>query len=215
MGEPTTAGTDAAGADDGEPASGPDAGNDGSDPEPGVDASSGDRAAVPSLLVWALAAFHAALLVAIVVGALIFAGVAGNQLAALDTSVGVVAYGYLWAIAWWTNRRMLESAGPGLVDGSSAPTDVVVEAMRTGGLTGLLVFFPALVVGVVFLLAATGLEAVPFLLVAGAVGTTVAAGVGVVVGAAFALLDLLLVRAALAWMPHPDVAADRSRRTAK
>ena len=150
---------------------------------------------------WALAGFHTAMLVAVVVTTLFFAGLAGNQLAALDTWVGVVAYLYLWAVTWWTNRQVIDAVGPGLLAGSSDPTDALVEATKWGGLVGLLVFLPALLIGVVFFVGAGGIEAVPFLLLAAAVGSVVSAGVGVVVGVVFAILDLLLVRLARAWLP--------------
>lgn len=160
-----------------------------------------DQSRPSPLLAWALAAFHVALLVAVVVTALFFAGLAGNQLAALDTWVGVVAYLYLWGVTWWTNRQMIDAVGQGLVTGSASTSDVFVEAMKWGGVVGLLVFLPALVVGIVLFVGGGGLEAVPFLLLAAAVGTVVSAGVGVLVGAAFALLDLLLVRLARGWFP--------------
>lgn len=170
----------------------------------------GEPSDVSSLLAWAFAAFHAALLVAAVVAALFFAGVAGNQLAALDTSVGVVAYLYLWGVTWWTNRRLIDAVGQDLVAGSASPSGVFVEAMKWGAVVGLLVFLPALVVGIVFFVGAGGLEAVPFLLVAAAFGTVVSAGVGVVVGGAFALLDLLLVGLARAWLPAGEPATSPS-----
>lgn len=190
-------------------------GTDHPDVSAGADAAVGRDAAVerdaatadsdssrPSkLLVWAFAAFHAALLVALVVAGLYFAGVAGNQLDALDTSVGIVAYLYLWAVTWWTNRRTLDVVGRGLVDGTASPSGVFVEATKWGGVVGFLVFLPAFLIVIVLFVGAGGLQAVPFLLIAAAVGTVVSAGVGVVVGGGFALLDLLLVRLARVWLP--------------
>lgn len=153
------------------------------------------------LLAWTFAAFHVALLVALVVAVLFALGLAGNQLAALDTSVGVVAYCYLWAVTWWTNRRMVDAVGPGLLTGSASPSDVLFEAMKWGAVVGLLVFLPALVLVVVLVVAQGGLEAVPFLLVGTIVGTVLAAGVGVTVGSLLALLDLFLLRLSRAWIP--------------
>lgn len=152
-------------------------------------------------LAWAFAAFHAALLVALVVAAVFLAGLAGNALAGLDTSVGVLAYLYLWGVAWWTNRRTLEAIGIGLVGDGVDPSGVFVEGTKWGAVAGLLVFLPALAAGIVLFVGAGGLEAVPFLLVAAAVGAVVAAGVGAAVGGGFALLDLLVVRLAGAWLP--------------
>ena len=168
------------------------------------DAAEGDAqgSEFTPLLAWTFAAFHTALLVALVVALLFFAGLAGNQLAALDTSVGVVAYLYLWAVTWWTNRRMVEAVGAGLLTGSADSSAVLVEAMKWGGVAGLLVFLPVLVVGIVLIVAQGGLEAVPFLVIAASVGSVVAGGVGVVVGGVLALLDLGLVRLANVWLPR-------------
>lgn len=176
----------------------------GPDDATAMDAAAADPLRFSPLLSWALAAFHAALLVALAVAVLFALGLAGNQLAALETSVGVAAYCYLWAVTWWTNRRVVESVGSGLVTGSADSSAVLVEAMKWGGVVGLLVFLPALVIGIVLFVGAGGIEAVPFLLVAAVVGGVLAGGVGVVVGALYALLDLVLVRLAHAWLPAGD-----------
>lgn len=168
------------------------------------DSTNGQPSRTRSLLVWALAAFHAALLVAVAVALLYFAGLAGNGLEALDTWVGVLAYLYLWGVTWWTNRRMLEAIGTGLVTGAATPSDVFVEAMKWGAAAGFLVFLPLLVVGIALFVGAGGPEAIPFVVVGAGIGSGLSAGVGVVVGGSFALLDLLLVRLAGAWLPVED-----------
>lgn len=174
----------------------------GSEDAAAVGAVEGERGDVAPLLTWTFAAFHAALLVALVVAVLFALGLAGNQLNALDTSLGVVAYLYLWAVTWWTNRRVVEAVGWGLLTGSATRSDVLVEALKWGGVAGLLVFLPAFAVVVVLVVAQGGLEAVSFLLFAAVVGSVVAGGVGVLVGALSALLDLLLVGIARAWLPR-------------
>jgi hypothetical protein len=153
------------------------------------------------LLVWAFAGFHVALLVALVVAVLYFVGLANDGLAALETWVGVVAYLYLWGVAWWTNRRMLDAVGRGLLTGTASPAGVLVEAAKWGGLAGFLAFLPALAVGIVLFVSAGGVEAVPIVPAGAAIGTVLSAGVGVLVGSGLALLDLLLLRLARAWLP--------------
>jgi len=163
-----------------------------------------DPSSAPGLLAWAVASFHAALLVALAVVALYLTGSAGGILAGLATWVGVVAYLYLWGVTWWTNRRVLSATGLGLPGRSPTRADVLVEASKWGGATGFLAFLPALVVGVVRFVAAGGLEAVPIVAIGAAVGSVLSVGVGVLVGAGFGLLDLLLVRAARRWLPQED-----------
>lgn len=155
------------------------------------------------LLVWALASFHVALLVAVAVGLLYAAGFLGNQLAALDTSVGVVAFIYLWAVTWWTNRRMLASLDGDLLSAAPSRTDVLVNAMAWGGMAGVLVFLPPFVLVFGFIVVAGGIEALPFLVIAAVIGVVVAAGVGVVLGGVLAVIDLALLWTARVWMPAP------------
>lgn len=160
-----------------------------------VEPGSGGR-----LPVWALASFHAALLVALAVGVLYATGAAGDVLAGLETWIGALAYLYLWGVAVWTNRALFERIDGDLVAERPGPTALLAEASKWGGLAGLLVFIPILVVGIVFFVGAGGLEAVPFVLLAAVIGTVVSVGIGVVVGVVFALLDLLLLGAARSWL---------------
>lgn len=153
------------------------------------------------LLVWGLASFHAALLVALAVGVLYATEAAGDVLAGLDTWIGVLAYFYLWGVTVWTNRALFERVEGDLVTERPGSGALLAEAMKWGGLAGLLVFLPVLVVGIVFFVGAGGLEAVPFLLLAAVIGTVVSVGIGVVAGVVFALLDLLLLGAARSWLP--------------
>lgn len=160
-----------------------------------------ENPSTPPLLVWALAAFHAALLVAVAVAGLYAAGVAGDALAGLDTAVGAAAYLYLWAVTWWTNRSMLHGLEIDLLTGEPWMGDLGSMAAKWGAIAGVSVFLPVLLLGVVVLVGAGGLEALPFLAVGGAIGALLAAGLGVLVGVAFAAIDLTLIRAVRAWLP--------------
>lgn len=169
---------------------------------PTATGAGGDDSTDPhSLLVWAFAGFHVALLVVLVVAVLYFAGLANDGLATLETWVGVVAYLYLWGVAWWTNRRVLAATGLGLPGESASPTGVLVEAAKWGAVAGFLVFLPLLAIGLVLFVGAGGLGAIPFVLVGAAIGAVLSTGVGALVGSVLALLDLLLLRLARAWLP--------------
>ena len=165
-------------------------------------------AATPPLLVWALSAFHAALLVAVAVAALYAAGVLGDALAGVDTAVGVLAYGYLWAVTWGTNRATLRELDGDLLAGEPAPVVLAVAAAKWGGVAGVLVFLPVFVVALVFVLGAGGLDSLPFVLAGGLFGGLLAAGVGAIVGGVFGLLDLGLLGAARAWVSGDAGPAD-------
>ena len=154
----------------------------------------------PPLLWWSLAAFHAATLVALLVAVMYATGRAGDLLAGLDTSVGVAAYGYLWAVTWWTNRRWLAADGAGIVGGRPEPRATLLGAVRWGGVTGVLAFLPVAVVGLALLVGAGGVDALPFVLLGIASGTVLAVGVGGIVGGGLGALDLLLLRAATGWL---------------
>lgn len=157
-----------------------------------------------SLLVWTVASANAALLVAIAVGLLYAVGGLGDRLAALDTSIGVVAYGYLWGVTWWTNRRWLDAVDPVLLFGAGNAVDLTVGALRWGAVAGVLVFVPAFVAVAVLVGGNAGLAAAPFLLLGAGIGGLLAAGVGAVVGGVLALVDLLLGRTGRAWLPDAE-----------
>lgn len=161
----------------------------------------------PPLAVWAVATFNAALLVVSAVGLLYAGGGLGVRLAALDTSTGLLAFLYLWAVTWWTNRRWLAGLGPAGLSGRAGRTDVVVAALRWGAVAGVLVFAPVFVVASAIVGGNAGLDAVPFLLVGAAIGAALSAGVGVVVGGLLAATDLLCAWAGGAWMPVPETDA--------
>lgn len=154
-----------------------------------------------SLLVWTVASFNAALLVAIAVGLLYAVGGLGDRLAALDTSIGVVAYLYLWGVTWWTNGRWLHAVDSGLLSGAGNAVDVSVGALRWGAVAGVLVFAPAFIAVTVLVAGNADLAAIPFLALGAGIGGLLAAGVGAIVGGVLGLVDILLARAGRGWLP--------------
>ncbi|MFC7046641.1 hypothetical protein ACFQH6_15625 [Halobacteriaceae archaeon GCM10025711] len=148
------------------------------------------------LLVWALATFHVAALVSVAAVALHANGVLGQVLGELDTLVGVGLFVVVWALTWWSNRRWLTDVSLA-DDGQGA----VVAGARWGGVEGVLVLVAPLLVLVVVLVAQGG--SVPVLAGLGVVALLVAGVVGGVVGAAFALVDVTLVRTAEYVLPEP------------
>lgn len=160
-----------------------------------------------SLLAWTVASANAALLVAVAVGLLYAADGLGDRLAALDTSIGVLAYGYLWAVTWWTNRRWLDALEPSLLSTEATVIAVSVAALRWGAVAGVLLFAPAFVAVAVLVGGNAGLGAVPFLALGAGIGALLAAGVGAVVGGLLGLVDVVLVRTSRAWLPPTEHAA--------
>ena len=155
----------------------------------------GGRERFSGLLVWCLASFHTAALVLLLVTGLHVSGTLGPVLAEAGTWGGIAAYGYLWAVTWWTNRRWIASV-PSLTD-RAARRRIVRGGAIWGGLTGVVFFAGVLVPGAAIFAAAGGLPSVPFILLAGLLGGALSALVGAVIGGAFAGLDLVLVGAAV------------------
>lgn len=196
--------------DGGGPADGPDARLPGGD---GPAAGPGDRGPAPDsrspagpdpLVVWCLATFHAAFLVAVGVLALHRSGAAGDLLAGLGTLQGFALFLALWTVTWWTTRRWLAEA---TVDARAGTTPSVgaslVPALKWGGLDGLVfLLFLVAVLLVPNAVAAGTVSAVYVLALLVLVGSLVAAVVGALVGGLFALVDLALLRAA-GYGPRP------------
>jgi hypothetical protein len=160
------------------------------------------------LVVWALASFHTATLTVVPLTALYLDGAVGDLLAGLETSVGLGLYLALWAVTWWANRNVLRElpdrtaneGGKEADDGENASIlAVLLVGGKWGGANGV-AFFWVLLAGFAALNAprefGRALEAVPFLLIAGVIGSVLALGVGGIVGALFASLDLVLFRVA-------------------
>jgi len=158
----------------------------------GTDASAGDSegameaddaaADADPLLAWTLASFHTTTLLAAPLLLLYAVDALGSLLQGVHTATGLGLYLALWGLTFWTNRRWL---GATRRDGWGA----VRPGATWGSVTG---------VGFLFVLvAAVGLTVAEPVLVAALalVGTPVAALVGAVVGAGFAVLDLLIVEA--------------------
>lgn len=140
------------------------------------------------LVVTTLATFHVGLLVAALVAGLYLVGPLGELLAGLRTSLGLGLYLALWATTWWTNRRWFGTvADP---DGDAPASVVVGSAGKWGGVNGVAFFWT--VFAVTFLpLAVLERDVVPALFVL-VVGSLLALGIGAILGALFAALDLVL-----------------------
>jgi len=152
----------------------------------------------PSLFSWAAGSFHAALLVAVLVAVLHLSGAAGDLLGGVGTLPGAVVYCYLWALSAWTTDRALAASGVTPAAGVPDRRGALRAAAAWGGVTGVLFFAALFAVAAGLLVAAAGVEAIGFLLVAGVIAAMLAAAVGAVVGVALALLDVALLRAAVA-----------------
>lgn len=159
---------------------------------PATAAADAARPPPPRLVVWAAGSFHATLLVVLLVGGVHLAGAAGDLLAGLGTLPGAVAYLYLWAATTWTTGRGLRTAEFRPDDGVSGGLRAAGAALLWGGVTGVGVLLPVLVLLVGSLALAGDDGVLVAALVFGGVGLPLAATVGAVVGLAFAGLDLLL-----------------------
>jgi len=159
-----------------------------------------------SLVVGALATFHAAALVAALVAGLYLAGPPlGELLDGLRTSVGLGLYLALWATTWWTNRRWLDAVADPESDGSA--WRVVGVGGKWGGVNGALFFWVLFGVAVVPFVGLE-LDAVLAFATVFGVGTLLALGVGVVVGVAAAALDVALFGVAARLGPESSAESD-------
>lgn len=136
------------------------------------------------LVAWSLATFHTALLVALLVTGLYLVGPLGDLLSGLDTVVGLALYGCLWASTWWTTRRWLAEIG----ENADLP-DTVGNGGKWGGVDGVLFFWTIFAIAIVPTLGFR-VGAIPFFLLALAVGSVLALGIGGFVGSIFAVLDV-------------------------
>jgi hypothetical protein len=151
------------------------------DDEPDVDLD------VDPLLVWALASFHAAVLLVVPLAlAHAVAPVAlGGLLGGLDTLVGVGLYSVLWGSTWWSNRRYL----------AASDFEDVAATVRVGARWGVVTGLPLLACVVVAALVVTNPFFAGVLLVVGGVAALL---VGAVVGSVLASVDVALDRIATA-----------------
>lgn len=145
------------------------------------------------LVAWSLGAFHAAGLVALLIGLGHADGSLGDLLDGLNTATGLALYLVLWGLSWLTTGRVLER-----VDLSANPGPAIWWGMVGGSVTGV-AFLLVVGLGVILPNLLTDLAdigQVAFLVVILSVGVLVAAIVGAVLGAAFAVVDLALYRLA-------------------
>lgn len=146
------------------------------------------------LVAWALGAFHAALLVAVLVG-LGHAADALGELGDLNTAVGLALYLLLWVLSWGVSRRVLAEVPPARVAEPGGIRRALAWGVLGGAATGAGFLVAIVVVFVAPALLLRGGEPLSVVLIA-LVGLPVAAVVGAVVGALFALLDVALIRGA-------------------
>lgn len=142
------------------------------------------------LVAWSLATFHTALLVALLVTGLYLVGPLGDILSGLETAVGLALYVCLWAATWWTTRRWLAGLGE---DADLLAT--VGTGGKWGGVDGVLFFWAIFAIAIVPTLG-FHVGAIPFFLLALAVGSVLALGIGGFVGCIFGLLDAAVFRVA-------------------
>ena len=152
-----------------------------------------DTAGVDALSAWALASFHAAvlLLVPLALAHAVAPGAVGDLLGGLDTLVGVALYLVLWGSTWWSNRRYLAACEFRDTSGT------LKSGARWGAVTGL----PLLGCLVVAVLVFTNPVFAALVLVAGGL---VAPLVGAVVGALLAGVDVALDRVAASMLSEGD-----------
>lgn len=141
-----------------------------------------------------LAAFHAAVFVAVPVLALHLSGSVGDLLAGLSTTVGMGAYLLLWGLCWLTARQWLRGFPAGGWAASHAGSRIGRAAVW-GAATGVGFLWIALVVFLVERAVVAGVSgftpafAVLFLSIGFGLGGAVAATVGLLVGAILGAVD--------------------------
>jgi hypothetical protein len=156
----------------------------------------GDGGGSDPLVVWALAAVHAALLVVVPVAVIVAVDprALGDLLSGLSTSTGLFVYGALWATTRWTNGRLLDRTPFAL----GAWRAVVRGAAVWGAVTGV-AFLAELLVGGLAVLALRGSITLsvpgPSLLAVLGIAALLAGLVGALVGVALAAVDLAVLRA--------------------
>lgn len=140
-----------------------------------------------ALAAWALAAFHAAVLlvVPLTVTHALVPGVVGDLLAGLDTRLGLGLYLVLWGSTWVSNRRYVAAC-------SFTDTTRTLQAGATWGAVTGLPLLGCLVVAAA--LATNPVFALLFLVVGGLAALVV----GAVLGAVLAGVDVALDRVAAA-----------------
>lgn len=163
------------------------------------------------LVVWALASFHTATMTVLGLGALYLVGTVGDLLRGLETSIGLGLYLALWGLTWWATRNVLRELADRAEVGDPSTLAVVLVGMKWGGANGA-AFFGVLLAGFAALNLPSelvrALGAVPFVLVAGVVGSVLALGIGGIIGALFASLDLAVFRVARVLCPDGSVPVD-------
>lgn len=148
-----------------------------------------ERLAPDALLCWGLAAFHTAVLVLVLVMYLYGRVPLGELLAEIQTSVGLLLYGALWGITWWSNHRWLRETQLLEAYAVSGPDTVILSGFKWGGTTGVIFF--GVLVGLL-VLPQIPLGGIPFVVLVTLIGAIVAFAVGGLLGGVFAVADIVL-----------------------
>lgn len=148
-----------------------------------------ERLAPDALLCWGLAAFHTAVLVLVLVMYLYGSAPLGELLAEIQTSIGLLLYGALWGITWWSNHRWLQETQLLEADAVSDPDTVILAGFKWGGTTGV-IFFGVLIV--LLILPQIPLGGIPFVVLLALIGAIVAFAIGGLLGGIFAVADIVL-----------------------
>lgn len=151
------------------------------------------------LLIWCLAAFHAAGLVLLLVMLLYLSEDLGETLDGLNTAVGLALYIVLWATNWWATGKAIDGLDLTNPDQPVTGGALLGRGLLWGGVNGVLfllvVFAPILVVivagGDVTVLGMVALLA--YLLFLGGIASFI---IGSLIGLAFAVIDLALLEIA-------------------
>lgn len=145
----------------------------------------------------ALATFHTALLVLVVLGLVYFDGGLGDALDDLNTVVGLSLFVYLWLITWMTTAEALRRIGwPSLVRRG----DILPQSMLWGGWSGVATVAGTVPIAIILspiVALATGdadtAAIAVFALPVAAIASPFAFAVGASVGLFIGLIDYLLL----------------------
>jgi uncharacterized membrane protein YedE/YeeE len=160
---------------------------------------------VESFVAVSLATFQTSILVLLIVFAAYRAGELADVLAASSLLVGTLLFAFLWLTNFWCTLRAVREVEVQLLD--QAPfSRMLLQGTKWGGINGVLVFLLPLAGTLVFFAGRAviqgELEGLAGVLAFGAtfgvLGAIVAFLVGMVIGFAFAALEVVLLACALA-----------------
>ena len=152
------------------------------------------------LITISLGTFHAVVSLVAAVLVLHVTNALVGVLTSLNTVTGLVLFAALWATTTWSTRRVLRDVGELRVSLSGPIGAVVVRALRSGALNGILFLACAAVILALSALATGQGETITIFVVGGLffvpVGLLAAATIGAILGLVFAAIDLVELWAA-------------------